>query len=140
VLPAAIPAGRIIAAYADGPHPSPVAETLGASRVIWIDIEGTDTAAEAIDVEPGCASPLAAATWARAKLSADPAGTAIIYTNISEWAIVRVDVASLPAWMQTHLRWWIADPTGEPHVVPGSQATQWYWGPKYDISTALAGF
>ena len=41
--------------------------------------------------------------------------------------------------MQHQVRWWIADPTGVPHVVPGAQATQWYWGHNYDISTALPG-
>jgi hypothetical protein len=139
-IPDAIPAGRIIATYADGPHPAAVEATAGAARVYWIDIEGTDTAAQAIDVEPGCASPLAAANWARAKLAADPSAKAIIYTMISEWPTVRADVATLPVWMQKRVRWWIADPTGQPHVVAGAQATQWYWGPKYDISTALASF
>ncbi len=47
---------------------------------------------------------------------------------------------SLPALTQSRIRWWIAYPTGSPHVVPGSQATQWYWGQNYDISTALPGF
>jgi hypothetical protein len=42
--------------------------------------------------------------------------------------------------MRTQVRWWIADPTGHPHLVPGSQATQWYWGENYDISTAEPGF
>ena len=140
VIPDQIPAGRVVATYADGPYPASAAETAGATRVLWIDIEGTDTAAQAIDVEPGDASPLAAANWARAKLAADPKATAIIYTSISEWGLIRADVATLPVWMQRQVRWWIADPTGVPHVVPGSQATQWYWGSKYDISTALPDF
>ena len=140
VIPTLIPAGRPVATYADGPHATPLADVAGRGQVLWIDIEGTDTAAAAIDVEPGCASPLAAANWARAKLAADPAAKAIIYTSISEWSAVQADVAALPAWMQQRIRWWIADPTGYPHVVPGSQATQWYWGSRYDISTALPGF
>jgi hypothetical protein len=138
--PETIPAGEIVATYADGPHPTPLAEVAGRARVLWIDIEGTDTAAAAIDVEPGCATPSAAASWVQAKLSADPGAKAIIYTMISEWPTVQADVAALPAWMHRHVRWWIADPTGRPHVVPGSQATQWYWGPSYDISTALPDF
>jgi hypothetical protein len=138
--PAAIPAGRLVATYADGPHPTPVSEVAGRAEVLWIDIEGTDPAAAAIDVEPGCASPASAARWARAKLEADPHAKAIIYTMISEWAAVRAQVAALPAWMQLRVRWWIADPTGYPHLVPGSQATQWYWGPHYDISTAEPDF
>ena len=41
---------------------------------------------------------------------------------------------------QSHVRYWIADPTGVPHVVPGSSATQWYWGSSYDITTANPNF
>ena len=42
--------------------------------------------------------------------------------------------------MQSHVRWWIADPTGVDHIVPGASATQWYWGHNYDITTAKPGF
>jgi hypothetical protein len=42
--------------------------------------------------------------------------------------------------MQAKVHYWIADPTGVPHVLPGSMATQWYWGPGYDISTANHNF
>jgi hypothetical protein len=58
----------------------------------------------------------------------------------SEWAAAQASIASLPHWQQHHVRWWIADPTGTPHVVPGSDATQWYWGTHYDISTVNPGF
>ncbi|MFY9887829.1 MAG: hypothetical protein WAK71_05915, partial [Streptosporangiaceae bacterium] len=139
VIPADVPAGQEIATYADGPHPTPVSAVAG-RQVLWIDVTGSDTAAQVIDVEPGCATPAVAASWAYRKLSGQPGVTAIIYTTISEWAIVKADVSGLPASMQARLRWWIADPTGEPHLVPGSQATQWYWGPEYDISTAAADF
>jgi len=53
---------------------------------------------------------------------------------------VRAAVASFPAQMRARIHWWIANPTGRPHLVPGSDATQWYWGPSYDISTASPGF
>ena len=35
---------------------------------------------------------------------------------------------------------WIGSATGTPHVVPGSDATQWYWGTHYDISTVNPRF
>jgi hypothetical protein len=63
-----------------------------------------------------------------------------IYTMRSEWPAVKSAVGALPASMQSHVRWWIADPTGVPHVVPGSSATQWYWGSNYDITTATPSF
>ena len=41
--------------------------------------------------------------------------------------------------MQAHVKYWIADPTGTPHILPAA-ATQWYWGASYDISAAHPGF
>ncbi len=58
----------------------------------------------------------------------------------SEWGQVKAAVAGLPQKMQDHVRWWIADPTGHAHDVPGAAATQWYWGTHYDITTATPRF
>jgi hypothetical protein len=139
VTPSAIPAGHEIATYADGPFavsPSQV----GGQKVLWIDTNGSDPSANVLDVEPGDATPSQAATWAQQKLSADPNATAIVYTMQSEWPATQSAIGTLPSWMQSHVRWWIADPTGYPHMVPGANATQWYWGQNYDISTANPGF
>ena len=140
VNPQAIPGDPVVATYADGPNPDPPSAVARFSHVMWVDIDASAPHADALDIEPGCASPSAAAGWVSARLNADPHGVAILYTMISQWATVKADVSSLPGWMQSRIRWWIADPTGSPHVVPGSQATQWYWGQNYDISTALPGF
>jgi hypothetical protein len=140
VNPQAIPGDPVVATYADGPHPDSPSSVAHFSHVMWVDIDASDPHADALDIEPGCASPSEAAGWVSARLNADPHGVAILYTMISQWATVKADVSSLPGWMQSRIRWWIADPTGSPHVVPGSQATQWYWGQNYDISTALPGF
>jgi hypothetical protein len=140
VTPQAIPGNPVIATYADGPNPDSPAMVAGRGKVIWISITGLDPNASALDIEPGCASPSQAASWVSSRLRIHPHGVAILYTMISDWSAVQANVASLPSWMKSHIRWWIADPTGTPHIVPGSQATQWYWGPNYDISTALPGF
>ena len=140
VNPQAIPGNPVVATYADGPNPDPPSSVANFSHVLWVDINASDPQADALDIEPGCATPSEAAGWVSARLNADPHGVAILYTMISQWATVKADVSSLPAWMQSRIRWWIADPTGSPHIVPGSQATQWYWGQNYDISTALPGF
>ena len=140
VNPQAIPGDPVVATYADGPHPDSPSEVDHFSHVMWVDIDASDPHADALDIEPGCASPSEAAGWVSARLNANPHRVAILYTMISQWATVKADVSSLPAWMQSRIRWWIADPTGSPHVVPGSQATQWYWGQDYDISTALPDF
>jgi hypothetical protein len=140
VDPPSIPAGQVVATYATGAHPVPTSTVVGRRRVIWIDTLATDPSANALDIEPGCASPSQAAGWVRARLTAHPGATAILYTTIGDWSTVQADVASLPSSMRAKIRWWIADPTGSPHMVPGAQATQWYWGSNYDISTALPGF
>jgi hypothetical protein len=93
-----------------------------------------------LDVEPGDATPAGAAAWVAAKLIEDPHLDAIVYTMQSWWPAVIADIDTLPPWMHGHVYYWIADPTGYPHILPGADATQWYWGPNYDISTANPGF
>jgi hypothetical protein len=140
VTPGGIPHGHQVATYANGAYAAPASDVAGRGRVLWIDTNGSDTHADVLDVEPGDASPAGAALWVKAKLSADPHSVAIVYTMISQWQAVRDDVAALPQSMQSHVRYWIADPTGIPHVLPGSNATQWYWGNSYDITSANPGF
>ncbi len=140
VTPQAIPAGAEVATYATGARPVPVSAVAGRKDVLWIDTLATDPSAQALDVEPGCASPSQVPGWISAKLKAHPQELAIIYTSLSEWSQVQADVASLPASMRSAIRWWIADPTGTPHMVPGAQATQYYWGSSYDISLAEPDF
>jgi hypothetical protein len=141
VTPSAIPAGQdIVAAYSDGPHPTPSSEVTGRKSVLWISITGHDYDASVVDVEPGNASPAAAANWAWHRLSASPKAVARIYTMINEWPAVKSAVASFPAQMRSRIHWWIANPTGSPHLLPGSDATQWFWGSHYDITTAAPGF
>jgi hypothetical protein len=140
VLPTAIPANNMIATYATGPYAASPSQVAGRGPVMWIDVYGTDYEASALDVEPSDATPTDAANWAWHRLTAHPNALAHIYTSLSEWPAVQAAVATLPAWMRAHIRWWIADPTGSPHIVPGSDATQWYWGQTYDITTASPRF
>jgi hypothetical protein len=141
VTPGQIPAGNVLATYADGPYAVSPSQISGAKWVLWIDVNGSDpTNAQVLDVEPGDATPTTAATWAQERLTAHPNGYAVIYTMLSEWPAVKSAIATLPSSMQSHVRYWIADPTGVPHVVPGSSATQWDWGQNFDISTALPSF
>jgi hypothetical protein len=140
VTPTAIPPHHMVATYATGGYAVPASQVAGRGPVLWIDTRGTDPAAAALDVEPGDATPAMAASWAWHKLSATPRAVAHIYTMISEWPAVKAAIAALPHRMRSHVRYWIADPTGIPHVLPGASATQWYWGKNYDISTANPGF
>ena len=139
VTPSAIPAHHEIATYATGGYAVSPAQVHG-KKVLWIDTNGSDTKAAALDVEPGDATPQGAATWAQHKLASYPASTAIIYTMRSEWPAAKAAVAALPQHMRSHVKWWIADPTGVAHIVPGASATQWFWGKNFDITTAKANF
>jgi hypothetical protein len=140
VTPGGIPHGHQVATYANGAYAASASDVAGRGHVLWIDTNGSDKHADVLDVEPGDATPSGAASWVKDKLSASPRSVAIVYTMISQWQAVKGDVAALPQSMQSHVRYWIADPTGVPHVLPGSNATQWYWGNSYDITTANPGF
>jgi hypothetical protein len=139
VMPAAIPAGNVIATYSTGRYAVSAAAVAG-RPTIWIDTQGTDPGASVLDIEPGDATPAMAAGWVAQKLAQDPAARARLYTMRAEWSAVQAAISTLPSWMQSRVRYWIADPTGIPHMVPGANATQWYWGQTYDISTANPGF
>ena len=132
-----IPSGAPIATYADGPYAVP--QVVG-HPVTWIDVNGSDPAANVLDVEPSDATPAGSATWAYARLTAYPNATAVIYTMKSDWAAVQTSISTLPAAMQSHVQYWIADPTGVPHIVPGASATQYYWGHGYDLSEVAPNF
>jgi hypothetical protein len=140
VIPSAIPAGHVAAVYATGPYTASPSQLAGKGPIVWIDTIGSDPAASALDIEPGDATPSVAATWAYNRLKSRPHAVARLYTSISEWGAVKAAVAGLPRTMQSRIRWWIADPTGVEHLVPGSDATQWYWGSTYDISIVTPRF
>jgi hypothetical protein len=141
VTPSSIPSSsQAVAVYANGNYAAQTSQVGQRGLVLWIDTNGSDPHADVLDVEPGDATPPQAATWVAAKLDASPNSVAIVYTMRSDWGAVQSAINALPWWMPSHTRYWIADPTGVPHIVPGSQATQWYWGQNYDISTALPNF
>jgi len=141
VTPSALPSSsQAVAVYADGNYAASPTQVGKRGLVLWIDTNASDTHADVLDVEPGDATPSQAATWVQQKLNATPNSTAIVYTMKSDWGAVQSAVNALPWWMPSHTRYWIADPTGVPHLVPGSQATQWYWGQNYDMSMAAPNF
>jgi hypothetical protein len=140
VRPDTIPSGKAAAVYANGAYAAFPSQVRGHGSVLWIDTNGSDPGANVLDVEPGDATPVGAAQWVKQRLSSQPHSVAIVYTMMSDWQQVKDNVAALPGWMQSKVRYWIADPTGVPHVIPGSSATQWYWGNSYDVTTANPNF
>lgn len=140
VTPGAIPAHHAVATYATGNYAVSRSQVTSRRTVLWIDTTGYDYAASILDVEPGDATPTLAAQWAWHRLHRYPHSLARIYTMMSEWPAVKAAVAGFPAPLRARIRWWIADPTGQPHIVPGADATQWYWGNSYDITLAKPRF
>ena len=140
VQPGSLPAGQAAAVYATGAYATQPYTVAGHHTVLWIDTNASDPGANVLDVEPGDATPQAAGQWLKQRLASQPHSIAVVYTMRAEWQQVKDNVATLPGWMQSKVRYWIADPTGVDHVVPGSSATQWYWGRSYDITTANPDF
>jgi hypothetical protein len=140
VKPETLPHGKAAAVYVNGAYAAFPSQLGGLHSVLWIDTNGSDPAADVLDVEPGDATPAGAAHWVKKRLSSQPHSVAIVYTMRNDWQQVKDHVAALPGWMQSRVRYWIADPTGVPHVVAGSNATQWYWGKSYDVTTANPDF
>jgi len=140
VTPSALPRHNAVATYATGNYAASPSQVAGHKTVLWIDTTGYDHAASVLDVEPGDATPAMAGTWVFHRLHNNPHAIARLYTMQSEWPAVKAAVAKLPAHMRAQVRYWIADPTGSPHLVPGSDATQWSWGNSVDISTATPRF
>jgi hypothetical protein len=140
VTPSSLPAGHDAAVYANGAYAAAARQVTNHKSVLWIDTNGSNPGANVLDVEPGDATPAGAAAWAQQRLVHHPHSVAIIYTMLSSWQAVKDHVAHLPKAQQDNVRYWIADPTGVDHIVPGAAATQWYWGANVDISTASANF
>jgi hypothetical protein len=140
VTPTSVPWGKSVAAYANGHYRASVSDVAHHDNVLWIDINGSNPDAMVLDVEPGDATPAGAAHWVQARLNRHRNSIAIVYTFRAAWPSVKHHVRGLPSWMRSRVHYWIADPTGVPHVIPGSSATQWYWGKHYDISTAKHNF
>jgi hypothetical protein len=140
VTPRSVPWGKSVAAYTNGKFKASVSDVAHHDNVLWIDINGSNPDSMVLDVEPGDATPAGAARWVHARLSKHRDSIAIVYTFRAAWPSVKHYVRGLPHWMRSRVHYWIADPTGVPHVLPGSSATQWYWGKRYDISTANHNF
>ena len=114
------------------PTAAPPSQLTGRGPVPWIGVNGNNPAAWALDVEPGDATPSTAASWALHKLSGGP--------HLHDgFGVAERAGGSRPRCALTSAGG-LPTPTGGPHIVPGSSATQWYWGSKYDVSTVPSDF
>lgn len=138
--PSLIPAdAAYIAIYANGDYAASretVQRQFPKARIFSIDVLGTDPGAGIADVENGNMSPGDVPGWVDRRLTAHPNGVLCrVYCNKSTWPAVKSEVAKLPADKSGTVRYWIADPTGTAHSLPGADATQYYWGNDWDEST-----
>lgn len=125
------PGGGFYLAYLDGAWPTyaAVKARFPTSNIVTVTVTG-NLAADIVDVESGDVTPQDAAAWLRAGKGKG------VYSDTSTKPALDVACAGLSWW------WFAADPTGVPHIVPGSLATQYAWpghgSPgNYDISQAV---
>lgn len=124
--PDAIPVGVAIAAgYTDGLYAwsEQAWARLSTSTQVGITVFGQH-GIRVCDCETGDLTPVQAASWAVGELWNGRRPT--IYSNLSTWPYV-VQALSLHGVSAAMVDWWAAHPTGSPHLVPGSVATQYAW-------------
>lgn len=137
--PSLIPDGPLLAGYINGKYPSyyQIAIDHPQSQVLTITVKahnpnGSYVIADILDIESGDATPDEAPGWTQAMRALS---RPIIWNYCSR----------LGTWPDTQSAYllngvldpdyWIADYTGQPHLVPGSVATQWTDHlDEYDIS------
>lgn len=131
----------IVATYANGhvgvQTPAAVRARFGTMPVCWIDVNGSDTGADALDVENGDATPAGAAVWVKAKLASKPAYPPVVYCNRSTLTPVFNAMAAAKLVVVRDFRLWIATLDGKTKTVPdmtGVTAVQWLNKPAYDES------
>lgn len=134
--PGATPNGLPQAIYANGAYSRPGSAAQGHKSTLWIDVNGSNPNADVLDVEPGNVGPSTAGPWAAASHKAHPRTPVIIYTMKSAWPAVKASVAK----HHMHVKYWVADPTQNPHNLKGADATQWHWGKTLDISSTTTNF
>lgn len=134
--PAGIPKGKIQALYATGSYTGSAADVKGHPRTLWVDVTGGDPHADVLDIEDSDSHWWQAGPWAAEAHKDHPNRPVIIYTAYGTWKYAQESVAAY----HVKVKWWVASPSGTPHMVPGADAVQWMWGKTYDISLTMPGF
>lgn len=127
-----------LAVYSNGQFAADIGEVSASfpkARIYLIDVTGSNPDASIKDVETGDMRVSGLADAIGARLEAHPASLVRVYCNLSTLPSVRDVIAnSVHPNQRSQLRSWIANPTGLPHFVPGSNATQYKFGDEYDTS------
>lgn len=124
--PTQIPNGApAVAGYVDGRYAWSQAAwaAFPAAEKVTITVLGTHGARVA-DVELGDLTAGQGAAWAVGELWSLRRPT--LYASRDTWPAIVTALGGLGV-STSEVDWWAADPTGVPHLVPGSVATQWAW-------------
>ena len=140
--PDMIPDGAFALLYGSGPfdaHDYPRLDRF--AHVLWIDVTAEAwQECSILDVETFDATPADVPAWVKRRIDSRD-GPARIYCNISTWPAVRSEVLHGLDWAyRRQIRYWIANPTGVAHLVPGSAACQYEWAGGFDRTLALERF
>jgi hypothetical protein len=142
--PSLIPSGPYLAGYINGLYPSYYQIVINnpTSDVLSITVkaknsDGSYVAADILDIENGDATPDEAPGWTQAMRALRRPIIWNYCSRLGTWPDTKAAYVSLGVPAPDY---WIADYTGQPHLVPGSFSTQWTdHDNDYDISQTLLG-
>lgn len=97
-----------------------------------------DQVAYVLDVEQGDAEPDQVPGWCHLCLAGGLRRPTAYCSRLGTWPATRAAVHA--AGLDAVVDYWVADYTGQPHLVPGSVATQWIDSGPYDLSVADQGW
>lgn len=110
------------------------------TRILRISVWGPWNEGDILDIETGDATPAQAGPWATNRIQ-NGVVHPICYCSVSNLSKVIASLNKSGVRSQCYL--WVADPTGVPHIYPGSDATQYGWngtGGNYDLSLCQPWF
>lgn len=137
-----IPAGAtLVAGYIDGKYAWTAAEWQHFPRAHRVEIAvlATTDNGRVIDCEKGDATPEQAVEWVKMRRASKVhklGGPAVVYTDRSQWPVVR---AAFAAAKEAEPLWWIADWTNAAHIPVGAVACQYRNTPGFDVSVVERG-
>jgi hypothetical protein len=129
----AIPANaEIVAGYVEGRYAWSAADWARFPNAVKVTIAIWNADADVLDIETGDATPAMGPAWVARQRARGAFPT--VYCNTSTWPAVQSALSAAGFVNGTHYDWWAARYTGQPHLEPGSAATQYADPGPYDLS------
>lgn len=130
-----------VAVYINGRYAADLAqvkERWPHSRIFEIDVLGTSPDASIKDRESEDIPVDEVIRITTERYNAHPDALTRWYMSLDNWSPVKAQVAKLDSKIQRTVRYWVADWTGQAHIVKGADATQYANG-DYDQSLINVG-